>query len=111
MTRTCHKMHSCDQCAVLNKAVLSEDSEIRLSALEKSWQGENTCPILATVYQGVMLYKDKLGYLNEKDLLYGLVDLRITKDGVLEADIRKIWEVVPIRIAMIEFYVLPGKVR
>lgn len=111
MIQECLKMHSCDKCAVLNKAVSSEGTGIRLSTLEATGQGEDLCPILAIVYQGVMLFKEKWGYLNEKDLLYGLVDLRITKDGVLEADIRKIWEVVPIRIAMIEFYVLPGKVN
>lgn len=58
-----------------------------------------------------MLYKDKWGVLSEEYSIYVMVAIRITKDGVLEADIRKIWEVQPVRIAMVEFYVLPGKFR
>lgn len=104
-------MHSCEKCAVLKQAVSSEGTGIRLSTLEKSGQGENSCPILAIIYEGVMSYKEKWGHLSEEDLVYVLVDIRITKDGVLEAHIRKMWEVQPIRIAMVEFYILPGKVE
>lgn len=104
-------MHTCEKCAVLNLAVSSEGTGIQLSTLEKNGQGENSCPILAITYEGVMLYNKKWGHLSEEDRVYVLVGIRITKDGVLEADIRKMWEVQPIRIAMVEFYVLPGKVE
>lgn len=103
-------MHSCEKCAVLSQAAWSEEDEIPLSTLEEAGQGENACPILAIVYQGVTLYKEKWGYLSEKDGTYLRFDVRITKDGVLEVDIRKHWwQILPIRIALVEFYVLPGK--
>lgn len=99
-------MHSCEKCAFLSQTALSDVSDISLSTLEKAGQGEVSCPILAVVCQGVMLYKEKWGLWREK--VRSIV--RMTNDRVLEVDIYKVYEVLPVRIAMVEFYVLPGKV-
>lgn len=104
-------MHSCEECSKLKQIAWSEDDEVPLSiAVGPDGQGETACPILSIVRQGVTLYKGKWGYLNKEEGTDLVVDVRITKDGVLEVDIRKHWfKILPIRIALVEFYVLPGK--
>lgn len=102
-------MHSCEKCEVLNQAVLPEGTEIHLFTLEKAGQGEDSCPVLAILYQGVILYQEQWGTLSQEDAISVVVGIRVSKDGFLEADIRKVWEIQPIRIAMVDFYVLPGK--
>lgn len=57
-----------------------------------------------------MMYKEKWGHLSEEDQVYVQIHIRITKDGALEADIFKVFEVQPVRVALVEFYVLPGMV-
>lgn len=81
-----------------------------LSAVEQITQREDSCPVWGFVYQGVMMYKERWGHLSKEFDIFVQIALRTTKDGVLEVDIRKVFEVQPIRVALIEFYVLPGTI-
>lgn len=101
-------MHSCNECAFLKQAVLSCIG-IKLSTLVKNGQREIPCPFLAILHQSIMLYEGKWGVLNEERQVDVSVLFRITKDGVLEGDIAKVWEVFPMRLAIVEFFVLPGR--
>lgn len=100
-------MHSCKLCSA---ASLLETPEMPLSALEQITQREDSCPVWGFIYQGVMTYKERWGHLSEEFHIFVQISLRITKDTVLEVDIRKVFEVQPIRVALIEFYVLPGTI-
>lgn len=73
-------------------------------------QREDSCPIWGFIYQGVMTYKEAWGHLSEEFFVFVKIALRITKDAVLEVDICKVFEVQPVRVALVEFYVLPGTI-
>lgn len=110
-------MTLCDVCKDLDKIHTGESPkvdwtkllQIELSELERSGKMEKACRICSLLYRGLIFFETNWLPLQPKQKVY--CELRVTKDGLLEADITNFNEDTGgwIRILTIEFYTLRGK--